>query len=311
MKRFLAGLLLAALLAPSAYAQQRETTPAPAAAEPGEFLIWFDTNQSTLTPEGLRVVAQAAEAYKQRGAARITVIGHTDTVGSAAYNLRLSESRADTVANELTREGVPAADIITIGRGEEDLLVPTADGVNEPRNRRVEIVVPQAPPQAPVAQAAPVEPQAGPEEKAGPFAFTIGPMYGHNFGETNDGGENDLAGAQLTFNVLPGFLGGVALKQGLLWSFNGQDDGFTGRSVAALEFAPDLGIVRPILAINGGGVYGAGVQDGAVVGPEIGLDITLVRNVAMRAFAAYDYQFRQPDLDEGILWGGLNLGVRF
>ena len=76
--------------------------------------------------------------------------------------------------------------------------------------------------------------------------------------------------------MLPGFLGGVALKQGLLWSFNGEDDGFTGRSVAALEFAPDLGIVRPILAVNGGGVYGAGVQDGAVVGPEIGLDITLV-----------------------------------
>jgi hypothetical protein len=309
MKRVLAGLMLAVLLAPSAYAQQRET-PAPAPAELGEFLIWFDTNQSTLTPEGLRVVAQAAEAYKQRGAARITVTGHTDTVGSGAYNLRLSESRADTVANELIREGVPTTDIITIGRGEEDLLVPTADGVAEPRNRRVEIVVPQAPPPAPVAEAAPVEPQAGPEEKAGPFAFTIGPMYGHNFGETDES-ENDLAGVQLTFDVLPGFLGGVALKQGLLTSFNGEDDGFTGRSVAALEFAPDLGIVRPVLAVNGGGVYGAGVQDGAVVGPEIGLDITLVRNVAMRAFAAYDYQFRQPDFDEGILWGGLNIGIRF
>jgi hypothetical protein len=310
MRSVLAGLLLAALLAPSAYAQQRETTPAPAPAEPGEFLIWFETNQSTLTPEGLRVVAQAAEAYKQRGAARITVNGHTDTVGSAAYNLRLSESRADTVANELIREGVPAADIITIGRGEEDLLVPTADGVAEPRNRRVEIVVPQAPP-APVAEAVPEVEPAAPPEKAGPFAFTIGPMYGHNFGENNNGGENDLVGAQLTFNVLPSFLGGVALKQGLLTSFNGEDDGFTGRSVAALEFAPDLGIVRPILAVNGGGVYGAGVQDGAVVGPEIGLDITLVRNVAMRAFAAYDYQFRQPDLDDGIVWGGLNIGVRF
>ena len=311
MKRFLAGLMLAALLAPSAYAQQeRETTPVPAPAEPGEFLIWFDTNQSRLTPDGERVVAQAAQAYQERGAARITVTGHTDTVGSAAYNLRLSESRADMVANALISRGVPATDIITIGRGEEDLLVPTADGVDEPRNRRVEIVVPQAPPAAPVAQAAPEWSRGRPEE-AGPFAFTIGPMYGHNFGENNDGGENDLAGAQLTFSVLPGFLGGVALKQGLLWSFNGEDDGFTGRSVAALEFAPDLGIVRPILAVNGGGVYGAGVQDGAVVGPEIGLDITLVRNVAMRAFAAYDYQFRQPDWDDGILWGGLNIGVRF
>jgi hypothetical protein len=155
-----------------------------------------------------------------------------------------------------------------------------------------------------------VEPEAGPVEP-GPFAFTIGPMYGHNFGETNDGGENDLAGAQLTFDVLPGFLGGVSLKQGLLWSFNGEDDGFTGRSVAALGFAPDLGIVRPILAINGGGVYGAGVQDGFVVGPEIGLGLDLLENVAMRAYVAYDYQFRQPEWDEGILWGGLNFGIRF
>jgi hypothetical protein len=60
MRSFLASLMLAALLAPSAYAQQRETTPAPAPAEPGEFLIWFDTNQSALTPEGLRVVEQAS-----------------------------------------------------------------------------------------------------------------------------------------------------------------------------------------------------------------------------------------------------------
>jgi outer membrane protein OmpA-like peptidoglycan-associated protein len=42
------------------------------------------------------------------------------------------------VASELIRQGVPATDIVTIGRGEEDLLVPTADGVREPRNRRVE-----------------------------------------------------------------------------------------------------------------------------------------------------------------------------
>jgi OmpA family len=259
------------------------------------------------------VVDEAAAEYQRTGAAEITVTGHTDTVGSAAYNLTLSQHRAEAVADELIRRGVPATDIVTVGRGEEDLLVPTADGVNEPRNRRVEIVVPQPPPPAPVAEAAPeeVEPAAPPEEEPGPFAFTIGPLVGHNFGETNDGGENDLAGVQLAFNVLPGFLGGVSLKQGLLWSFNGEDDGPTGRSVAALEFAPDLGIVRPILAVNAGGVYGAGVQDGAVVGPEIGLDITFLQNIAMRLFAAYDYQFRQPEWDEGILWGGLNIGVRF
>jgi hypothetical protein len=293
--------MLSALLVPTAYAQQ---------TEPGQFVVFFATDEATLSPDAVRVIDEAAAAYQQTGAAEITVTGHTDTVGSAAYNLALSERRAEAVASELISRGVPATDIVTIGRGEEDLLVPTADGVSEPRNRRVEIVVPQPPPPAPVAEAAPVEEE--PAEEPGAFAFTIGPMYGHNFGETDDGGENDLAGAQLTFSVLPGFLGGVSLKQGFLWSFNGQDDGPTGRSVAALEFAPDLGIVRPILGVNAGGVYGKGVQDGVVVGPEIGLDITLLQNVAMRAFAAYDYQFRNSgDFDEGILWGGLNLGLRF
>jgi hypothetical protein len=56
--------------------------------------------------------------------------------------------------------------------------------------------------------------------------------------------------AELTFRALPGFLGGVSLKQMGLWSFNGIDDGLTGRSVASLDFAPDLGIFRPTLAVT-------------------------------------------------------------
>jgi len=78
------------------------------------------------------VVAQAAQEYQETGAARIVVTGHTDTSGSADYNLELSLRRAELVANELIRLGVPATEITTLGRGEEDLLVPTADGVREP-----------------------------------------------------------------------------------------------------------------------------------------------------------------------------------
>lgn len=315
MRKLLVGLALAALFAPSAYAQQTPqsgTVPMSGEIEPGRFVVYFDTGQADLNFEGVQTVSRAARQFAETGAAQIDVIGHTDTVGSAESNRALSQQRAEVVADELIRQGVPATAIATIGRGEDDLLVATADGVAEPRNRRVEIIVPEPPPPPPVAEAAPVEVEpAAPPEEPDRFAFTVGPMYGHNFGETNDGGENDLVGAQLTFDVLPGFLGGVSLKQGLLWSFNGEDDGFTGRSVAAVGFAPDLGVVRPILAINAGGVYGAGVQDGVVVGPEIGLGLNLIENVAMRLFAAYDYQFRQPEWDEGILWGGLNIGVRF
>jgi outer membrane protein OmpA-like peptidoglycan-associated protein len=61
-------------------------------------------------------------------------------VGSDAYNLRLSQRRAEAVAAELKARGIPSSEIAIHAKGKKDLLVPTADGVKEPRNRRVEIV---------------------------------------------------------------------------------------------------------------------------------------------------------------------------
>ena len=158
--------------------------------------------------------------------------------------------------------------------------------------------------------------RAEPAPEPDRFTFALGPVYGHNFGETDgeDGGDktqNDLVGAELVFRALPGFLGGVSLKQMALWSFNGIDDGLNGRSVASLDFAPDFGIFRPTLAINGGGVYGPGFQDGFVVGPEIRFDIAPFGGFNIGLKAAYDYQFRNAGWDEGIVWGGLDLGIRF
>ena len=68
---------------------------------------------------------------------------------------------------------------------------------------------------------------------------------------------------------------------------------------------------RPTLAINGGGVYGPGFQDGFVAGPELRFDITPVAGFNIGLKAAYDYQFRNTGLDQGILWAGLDLGIRF
>jgi len=285
----------------------------------GEYRVFFGLGRAALTDNDRQIISQAVEDYRRTGTARISVTGHTDTSGNAAYNLKLSQRRADTVARELINQGVPATDIATVGRGEEDLLVPTADGVREPRNRRVEIVIPQpppavTPPPAPVAEAPQPAPQPAPE-KPKRFIFALGPVYGHNFGESDKpgGGKtvNDLAGAELTFRAFPGFLGGVSLKQMVLGSFNGQDDGLTGRSVASLDFAPDLGIFRPTLAINAGGVYGKGVQDGFVVGPEIRLDVAPLGGFNIGVKVAYDYQFRNAGWDQGILWTGLDLGIRF
>jgi len=155
------------------------------------------------------------------------------------------------------------------------------------------------------------------EERPSRFTFTLGPMYGHNLQEQDEGStDSDLVGAELVFSALPGFLGGLSLKQGVFWAFNAEDDGLAGRSVLSLDLAPDLGFVRPRLSANFGGVYGNGVQDGLVAGPELALDINLPGGLTLRPKVAYDYQFRNPwddweDWDEGILWGGLDLGVRF
>ena len=113
----------------------------PKAAAPERFLVFFDWNKAVVTSEGRRVIANAAEAYKASGKATIVATGYTDMSGSAAYNQKLSVRRADAVKAELVRLGVPATSITTIGRGESNPLVPTADGVREPQNRRVEIQI--------------------------------------------------------------------------------------------------------------------------------------------------------------------------
>jgi outer membrane protein OmpA-like peptidoglycan-associated protein len=103
--------------------------------------VFFDFNESLLTPEAARIVQQASTTARQGNVTRITATGHTDTSGSPQYNQRLSERRADAVRAELVRQGIPANQIVTIGRGEGELRVRTADGVREPQNRRVEIVL--------------------------------------------------------------------------------------------------------------------------------------------------------------------------
>jgi outer membrane protein OmpA-like peptidoglycan-associated protein len=121
-------------------------TPAPPPPPPApppvrNFLVFFDFDKSSLTPRAMDIVKEAANVAKAGQNARVTCTGHTDTAGPAAYNMALSLRRANTVKQALVREGVAAEAITVIGRGEEQLLVATGDGVREPQNRRVEIVI--------------------------------------------------------------------------------------------------------------------------------------------------------------------------
>ncbi|NWH08896.1 MAG: OmpA family protein [Alphaproteobacteria bacterium] len=123
------------------------TTPAPVVetpppvvedVAPKTFIVFFDFNKSNLTAEAQAVVAEASEAFKA-GANVVLVVGHTDTVGSAGYNQKLSERRAASVKAEMVRLGVPSDVITTEGRGFSEPLVPTGPGVKEPQNRRAVI----------------------------------------------------------------------------------------------------------------------------------------------------------------------------
>ena len=90
-----------------------------------------------ITAQGQEVINQVIDFYGPD--LTIAVAGHTDTSGSAAYNLGLSARRAEAVRQALVAGGVPADAIMTDSFGESDPLVPTPDGVREPSNRRAEI----------------------------------------------------------------------------------------------------------------------------------------------------------------------------
>jgi outer membrane protein OmpA-like peptidoglycan-associated protein len=118
-------------------------TPAPAAVPQASrtFLVFFDWNRADLTARARQIIAEAAQARTRQAVTRIEVTGHTDTSGSAQYNQGLSVRRANAVAAELVRLGVPRGEITARGVGESQLLVPTPDNTREPQNRRVEIVL--------------------------------------------------------------------------------------------------------------------------------------------------------------------------
>jgi outer membrane immunogenic protein len=112
--------------------------PPPPAAAKQMFIVFFEFDKSSLTADGRRVVDAAAAAFKQ-GRSSIAIAGYTDLAGTQQYNLALSKRRADRVKAALVQDGVVASAISESWHGKENPRVPTADGVREPQNRRVEI----------------------------------------------------------------------------------------------------------------------------------------------------------------------------
>lgn len=127
---------------PVAAPVQAPPAPPPTAVTPQRqvFIVFFEFDKSALTADGRRVVDSAAAAYRS-GKSGVAIAGYTDLAGTQQYNLALSKRRADAVKVALVRDGVPASAIDESWHGKENPRVPTADGVREPQNRRVEITM--------------------------------------------------------------------------------------------------------------------------------------------------------------------------
>ena len=115
-------------------------TPAPAPAS-ADYQVYFDFDSWSLTAEDLTTIGQAIASAKAGGQSRITIVGHTDTSGSADYNQKLSVRRAGVVKDTMVQMGARPEAIQTSGVGETDLAVQTPDGVKEAKNRRAVITL--------------------------------------------------------------------------------------------------------------------------------------------------------------------------
>jgi OmpA-OmpF porin, OOP family len=120
------------------------TPAAPSAAQPAlskNFIIYFAWDSARLDAAGLRIIDEASATAKATGNARITIVGHADRSGTPEYNTRLSLRRADAVRSALVAKGIATERTAVTALGETEPAIPTADGVREARNRRVELTI--------------------------------------------------------------------------------------------------------------------------------------------------------------------------
>jgi len=130
--------------APVAQEEVRKTFAMAIAVQPVRpvsFLLYFREGTDEYTVESKEAFEKIFPEIARRKAAEVAVIGHTDTVGRTEFNDTLSLRRAERVRNNFVDRGIPTIAINVAGRGEREPIVPTADEVSEPRNRRVEINV--------------------------------------------------------------------------------------------------------------------------------------------------------------------------
>jgi len=318
MRSLLLGTACLAILAAPAVAQPPPgpfpTTATAQQVEPGRYWVFFDFDRSNLRNDARQVIAEAAASYKRTGAATILLVGGADRVGPTDYNRRLSERRAAAVRDELVRQGVPTNIISLRGEGYEAPIVPNPVGVKTPLNRYVAIVFPERErPPAPAAAAAPA-PAPAPAPPQPRWAVSLGPWYGHNIKEVDGGGStksSNLVGAELKveYAFTPRWVGKLDLV-GYNTLDTSQSDGYGGLAAIGINHQWNFGTVHPYIGPRVGYIAGRGTQDGVVLGPELGLKVDVGATTFVYLHGGYLNNFRN-EFDQGIINGGLGLGLRF
>jgi len=105
------------------------------------FILYFEYNTTKLTHESKNLLSGVQKTIKSRNSNEVYIVGHTDLVGTEAYNDRLSSRRANHVRDLLVSSGIKPKTLFVSSYGKARPLVPTKDQVSEPRNRRVEVIV--------------------------------------------------------------------------------------------------------------------------------------------------------------------------
>jgi outer membrane protein OmpA-like peptidoglycan-associated protein len=138
---FMIGIRYAFNAAPPPPPPMAAPVAAPAPAPARTYLVFFDWDKADLSARAHQIIAEAAQNSTRVQVTKIEVDGYADRTGTAQYNVVLSRKRADNVAADLVKDGVPKNIISIQAFGDTHLLVPTAAGVREPQNRRVEIIL--------------------------------------------------------------------------------------------------------------------------------------------------------------------------
>jgi OOP family OmpA-OmpF porin len=129
-----------AVAAEPAPAPAPQPEPEPALA-PKPFVVLFGFDMADVSAAAAKIIDEAVAMAKKVGAADFSVTGHADRAGSDEYNSALSLRRANAVRDALVTRAIDGARVSVAGRGEADPAVSTEDGVQEPANRRVEIII--------------------------------------------------------------------------------------------------------------------------------------------------------------------------